>query len=54
MATDRQIAYYKSLCQQLGQEPEDDFENLDTYEASQAIDELKYMLDEREGIRKGW
>ena len=54
MATDRQIAYYKSLCQQLGQAPEDDFENLDTYEASQAIDELKYMLDEREGIRKGW
>jgi len=28
MATDRQVAYYKSLCQQLGQAPEDDFENL--------------------------
>jgi hypothetical protein len=53
MATDRQIAYYKSLCRQLGQEPEDDFENLDTYEASQAIDELKYLLEEREGIKRG-
>jgi len=53
MATEKQIRYYQSLCRQLGQEP-DDFENLDTYEASQAIDELKYMLDEREGIRKGW
>ena len=48
MATDRQVAYYKSLCQQLGQEPEDDFENLDTKEASEAITELLEILDERE------
>jgi hypothetical protein len=54
MATEKQIRYYQSLCRQLGQAPEDDFENLDTYEASQAIDELKYILEEREGIRKGW
>ena len=54
MATEKQVRYYQSLCRQLGQEPDDDFENLDTYEASQAIDELKYILEEREGIRKGW
>ena len=45
MATDRQIAYYKSLCQQLGQEPDDDFENLTTKEASEAITELNEMLE---------
>ena len=45
MATDRQIAYYKSLCEQLGQEPEDDFEELTTKEASEAITELNEMLD---------
>lgn len=45
MATDRQVAYYKSLCQQLGQEPEDDFENLTDKEASEAITELLEMLE---------
>ena len=44
MATDRQIAYYKSLCQQLGQAPEDDFENLTDKEASEAITELVEMV----------
>ena len=48
MATDRQIAYYKSLCQQLGQEPDDDFENFSTGEAREAITELLEILDERE------
>ena len=47
MATDRQIAYYKSLCQQLGQAPEDDFENLTIKEASEAIAELNEMLEDR-------
>lgn len=47
MATDRQVAYYKSLCQQLGQEPDDDFENLTTEEASEAITELNEMLEDR-------
>lgn len=47
MATDRQIAYYKSLCRQLGQEPEDDFENLTIKEASEAIAELNEMLEDR-------
>ena len=54
MATEKQIRYYKYLCTRLGQEPDDDFENMDNLEASQAIDELKYILEEREGIRKGW
>lgn len=45
MATDRQIAYYKSLCQQLGQEPDDAFENLTIKEASEAITELNEMLE---------
>lgn len=53
MATEKQVKYYKYLCRQLGQEPDDDFEDLDTEEASTAIDELKFMLEEREGIRKG-
>ena len=47
MATDRQVAYYKSLCQQLGQEPEDDFENLTIKEASEAITELNEILEDR-------
>ena len=48
MATDRQIAYYKSLCQQLGQASEEEFENLTVNEASEAITELLEILDERE------
>jgi len=47
MATEKQIQYYKSLCEQLGQEPEDDFENLTIKEASEAIAELKEMLEDR-------
>ena len=49
MATDRQIAYYKSLCQQLGQEPDDDFENLTDKEASEAITELVEMVSGKLG-----
>ena len=49
MATEKQIKYYRYLCHQLGQKPEDDFENLDTEEASKEIEELKYMLEERGG-----
>lgn len=40
MATDTQIAYYKYLCEELGQEPDDEFENLTTRDASTAIAEL--------------
>jgi hypothetical protein len=45
MATDRQVAYYKSLCQQLGQAPEYEFENLTDKEASEVITELLEMLE---------
>jgi len=48
MATEKQIRYYQSLCQRLGQEPEDDFENFSTGEAREAITELLEILDERE------
>jgi len=48
MATEKQIRYYQSLCRQLGQAPEDDFENLSTGEAREAITELLKILDERE------
>jgi hypothetical protein len=40
MATEKQVRYYQSLCEQLGQEPDDAFENLTTKEASEAITEL--------------
>ena len=49
MATEKQVKYYKYLCRQLGQEPDDDFEQLSTEEASVEIAELKYMLEERGG-----
>ncbi len=39
----------KVICQQLGQEPDGDFEQLSTEEASTEIEELKYMLEERGG-----
>lgn len=45
MATEKQVKYYNNLCRQLGQEPDDDFENLSTREASEAIQELKEMLE---------
>ena len=47
MATDTQIAYYRYLCEELGQEPDDDFENLTIKEASEAITELNKMLGDR-------
>ena len=47
MATEKQVRYYQSLCRQLGQEPEDDFENLTIKEASEAITELIEMLEDR-------
>lgn len=49
MATEKQVRYYQSLCRQLGQEPDGDFEQLSTEEASAEIEELKYMLEERGG-----
>jgi len=44
MATEKQVNYYKALCELLGQEPDENFENLSVAEASDAISELKGML----------
>ncbi len=40
MATQRQVLLYESLCEEIGQEPDDTFENLTINDASKAIDEL--------------
>ena len=44
VATEKQVNYYKALCELLGQEPDENFENLSVAEASDAISELKGML----------
>ena len=46
MATRKQVFLYEALCEDLGQEPDDDFENLDTKEASKNIDELYEIKQE--------
>jgi len=40
MATYAQVLLYEALCESIGQEPEDTFENLSPSEATKAIDEL--------------
>jgi hypothetical protein len=47
MATDKQTEYYTALCVKLGQEPDDDFENLSISEASNAISELAEMVNDK-------
>jgi hypothetical protein len=47
MATPKQIDFLRSLYEELGQEPEDDIEELDTREASLRIKELLAMKKER-------
>jgi len=44
MATENQVNYYKALCELLGQEPDENFENLSVAEASDVISELKGMF----------
>lgn len=51
MATKKQIELYNTVCAQLGQEPEEDFEWLSTLEASKQIMELIEIRDELEGRR---
>jgi len=46
MATDKQISYYNSLCEELGQEPDEDFESMQIYEAGKVIVELKALRKE--------
>jgi hypothetical protein len=45
MATDKQISYYESLCNELGQEPDEEFENKNVSEASKVIVELKSLRE---------
>lgn len=40
MATESQVKYYEYLCEELGQEPDDQFESVSTEDASTAIKEL--------------
>ncbi len=43
MATEKQINFYKQLCEEIGQDADDDFvpfENLSVADASKAIQEL--------------
>jgi hypothetical protein len=47
MATSKQIDFLRSLYEELGQEPEDDIEELDTREASARIKELLAMKKEK-------
>jgi len=44
MATETQVSYYNDLCEEIGQKPEDDFENESVKEAIKAIGELKRMV----------
>lgn len=47
MATPKQIDFLRSLYEELGQEPEDDIEELCVMEASARIKELLEMKGER-------
>jgi hypothetical protein len=53
MATDEQVSYYNSLCEELGQDADEDFDNLPIYEASKIIDELKTMVQEHKNKFEG-
>lgn len=49
MATSKQIDFLRSLYEELGQEPEDDIEDLDNREASARIKELLAIKEETSG-----
>jgi len=40
MATEKQVNFYRQLCEEIGQDADDDFENMSVSEASKAIQEL--------------
>jgi len=44
MATEKQISFYYSLCNLLGQKADEEFEIMPVLEASKAIAELKVMV----------
>lgn len=47
MATEKQVNYIKNLYRQLGQEPEDNLENLTHEEVQNTIKELKELIEEK-------
>lgn len=46
MATEKQVEFYESLCEQTNMEPDENFESLSTAEASKVIDELLEIKEE--------
>ena len=46
MATQKQVEFYESLCEQLGQDSDDDFDSLSIDEASKHLTELVDMVAE--------
>ena len=53
MVTERQENLYKSLCEELGQEPEDDFTEKSSAEGSKIISELIAMRKEQKDKFEG-
>ena len=45
MATPKQVELYNSLCEELGQEPDEEFENLSYEDSYEAIQELIQIRD---------
>jgi hypothetical protein len=50
MATKEQTIYYRGLCEVLGKEPNADFDALNKADASDVIDELKCILNDKAGV----
>jgi len=46
MATETQVSYYNDLCEEIGQEPDEGFENESVANASKIIVDLKAISDE--------
>ena len=40
MATEKQVNFYRQLCEDIGQDADDEFENMSVSEASKTIKEL--------------
>jgi len=46
MATETQVSYYNDLCEEIGQEPDEGFENESVANASKIIVDLKAIREE--------
>jgi hypothetical protein len=53
LANDKQVSYYNNLCEELGQDADEDFDSLSIYEAGKVIAELKQMVQERKNKFEG-